>query len=115
MAAIFGGTFTHTDRLRLKESDRISAMKEELGKLGAHVEVFDGCDGGTVKILPAELHSPSVPLSSHNDHRIAMSLSVLCTRFGGRIEGAGAVAKSMPDFFEQLESLGVLITKEEIQ
>lgn len=114
-AAVCGGVFTHTDRLRLKESDRISAMKAELEKFGAQIEVLDGIDGGTVKILPAELHSPSVPLSSHNDHRIAMSLSVLCTRFGGRIEGAGAVAKSMPDFFEQLESLGVLITKEEIQ
>lgn len=113
MAAIFGGTFTHTDRLRLKESDRISAMKEELGKLGAHVEVFDGCDGGTVKIFASRLHAPTVPLSSHNDHRIAMSLAVLCTKFGGEIEEAGAVAKSMPDFFEALSSLGALITKEE--
>ncbi len=114
-AAVYGGVFTHTDRLRLKESDRISAMKEELEKFGASIEVFDGIEGGTVKIFPAELHAPSVPLSSHNDHRIAMSLSVLCTRFGGKIENAGAVAKSMPDFFEQLKSLGVLITKEEIQ
>jgi 3-phosphoshikimate 1-carboxyvinyltransferase len=41
-----------------------------------------------------------------------MSLSILCTRFGGAIEGAEAVAKSMPDFFEKLDSLGVQITKE---
>lgn len=112
-AAIFGGTFTHTDRLRLKESDRISAMKEELEKFGARIEVTDGLDGGTVKIHPAELHAPSSSLSSHNDHRIAMSLSVLCTRFGGVIEGAEAVAKSMPDFFERLKSLGADITKED--
>lgn len=114
-ATIFGGTFTHTDRLRLKESDRISAMKEELEKFGARIEVTDGLDGGTVKIHPAELHAPSSSLSSHNDHRIAMSLSVLCTRFGGVIEGAEAVAKSMPDFFERLESLGADITKEVIK
>lgn len=114
LAAIYGGNFTHTDRLRFKESDRISAMKEELEKLGAHVEVFDGINGGTVKIAPADLHSPSLPLSSHNDHRIAMSLSVLCTRFGGEIEGAESVAKSMPDFFERLQALGALITKEEL-
>ncbi len=112
-AAIFGGTFTHTDRLRLKESDRISAMKDELEKFGARMEVVDGLDGGTVKVLPAELYAPAVPLSSHNDHRIAMSLSVLCTKFGGVIEGAEAVAKSMPDFFERLTSLGANITKEE--
>lgn len=107
-----GGCFTHTDRLRLKESDRITAMKEELEKLGARIEVIDGVDGGTVIIHSAELHAPSAPLSSHNDHRIAMSLSILCTRFGGEIEGAEAVAKSMPDFFEKLDSLGVQITKE---
>ena len=112
-AFLGGGSFTHTDRLRLKESDRISAMKEELQKLGARIEVLDGIDGGTVRILPAKLRAPSVPLSSHNDHRIAMSLAVLCTRFGGEIEDAGAVSKSMPDFFEKLEALGARITKEE--
>ncbi len=108
-AAIFGGKFTHTDRLRFKESDRIAAMKEELEKFGARIEVLDGVDGGTVKILPAELHAPTLPLSSHNDHRIAMSLSVLCTRFGGEIQGAEAVRKSMPDFFEKLKELGANI------
>lgn len=110
-----GGCFTHTDRLRLKESDRISAMKEELEKFGARMEVIDGLDGGTVNVLPAELHAPTEKLSSHNDHRIAMSLSVLLLRFGGEIEDAGAVAKSMPDFFERLESLGADITKEVIK
>ena len=106
MAAIFGGRFTHTDRLRLKESDRVSAMKEELEKLGAQISVVDGLEGGTVTIAPSELHAPTVPLSSHNDHRIAMSLSVLCTRFGGVIADARAVSKSMPDFFEKLRELG---------
>ena len=96
---------------RLKESDRISAMKEELEKFGARIEVIDGQNGGTVNVLPAELHAPKVPLSSHNDHRIAMSLSVLALRFGGEIEGAEAVRKSMPDFFENLETLGAHITK----
>ncbi len=105
-----GGIFTHTDRLRLKESDRIESMKSELGKFGAILEVTDGLDFGTVKVLPSELHSPIASLDSHNDHRIAMSLSLLCTRFGGEIEGAEAVAKSMPDFFERLEALGAHIT-----
>lgn len=112
-ALLGGGSFTHTDRLRLKESDRISAMKEELEKFGARIEVIDGQNGGTVNVLPAELHAPKVPLSSHNDHRIAMSLSVLALRFGGEIEGAEAVRKSMPDFFENLEALGAHITKTE--
>ena len=39
-----------------------------------------------------------------------MSLSLLCTRYGGVIEGAEAVNKSMPDFFEKLASLGAHVT-----
>ncbi len=107
-----GGVFTHTDRLRLKESDRIAAMQEELAKFGASLEVIDGAHGGTVKVLPRKLHAPTEPLSSHNDHRIAMSLSVLLCKFGGVIEGAETVRKSMPNFFEELISLGAIITTE---
>ena len=107
-----GGIFTHTDRLRLKESDRISAMEEELGKFGAALEVTDGVDGGRVKVLPSELHAPTEPLSSHNDHRIAMSMAVLCCKYGGEIIGAEAVRKSMPSFFELLSSLGADIQTE---
>lgn len=105
-----GGIFTHTDRLRLKESDRIEAMKQELRKFGAMIEVTDGLDGGTVKILKSVLHPPTEPLNSHNDHRIAMSMAILACRYGGVIEGAEAVSKSLPDFFERLEALGAHIT-----
>ena len=105
-----GGIFTHTDRLRLKESDRIDAMKQELMKFGAKIEVTDGLDGGTVKLLRSELHPPAETLNSHNDHRIAMSMAILACRYGGVIEGAEAVSKSMPDFFEKLEALGSKIT-----
>lgn len=105
-----GGIFTHTDRLRLKESDRIEAMKQELMKFGAEIEVTDGLDGGTVKILKSALHPPTEPLNSHNDHRIAMSMAILACRYGGVIEGAEAVSKSLPDFFERLEALGAQIT-----
>ncbi len=104
-----GAVFTHTDRLRLKESDRISAMQEELAKFGGVLEVYDGKDGGTVKVRPAKLHAPTENLNSHNDHRIAMSLSLLCTRFGGVIEEAQAVAKSMPSYWDELSRLGAEI------
>lgn len=110
-----GGEFTHTDRLRLKESDRIAAMEEELSKFGTRIEVFDGVNGGTVRVLPSVIHSPCSPLYSHNDHRIAMSLSILACKYGGKIVGAEAVRKSMPDFFEILSSLGADITTEIIQ
>lgn len=111
-ALLGGGSFTHTDRLRLKESDRISAMAQELAKLGARLEVFDGLNGGTVRVLPGALHAPAVPLCSHNDHRIAMSMAMLACRFGGTIIGAEAVSKSMPDFFDILASLGAHLQTE---
>jgi 3-phosphoshikimate 1-carboxyvinyltransferase len=102
-AAKYGGVFTGTSRLRIKESDRGAAMAEELKKFGTAVTVHDD----TVVVYPAEFHAPSEILSGHGDHRIVMSLAVLCTLTGGTIEGAEAVAKSYPDFFEDIASLGI--------
>ena len=53
------------------------------------------------------LTAPSTPISSHNDHRIAMAMAVLLTLTGGEIEGAEAVNKSFPDFWEKLQDLQI--------
>ena len=108
-AAKNGGIFNGTRRLRIKESDRASAMAEELRKLGTAVTVYED----TVVVYPADFHAPSEDLAGHNDHRIVMALSVLLTLTGGRIRGAEAVAKSYPDFFEAMRALGILVTEEE--
>ena len=102
-AAKNGGIFTGTKRLKIKESDRARAMAEELKKFGTAVSVYDD----TVVIYPKDFHKPDECLSGHNDHRIVMSLSVLLTLTGGEIEGAEAVSKSYPAFFEDLVSLGI--------
>ena len=107
-AAKFGGVFTGTSRLRLKESDRASAMASELCKFGASVTVHED----DVVVYPTDFHAPDSVLSGHNDHRIVMSLSVLLTATGGVIDGAEAVSKSLPTFFEDMESLGIVLTKE---
>lgn len=104
VGAIHGGvTLTGTGRLSEKESDRGVSMATELRKFG--VECHVGDDSITVcgKIRDKE---PSEPLFSHGDHRIAMVLSVLATHTGGTVLGAGAVNKSMPDFYERLCSAG---------
>lgn len=101
-AALNGVTLTNTDRLKIKESDRGAAMAEELAKCGVRVTVGDNLI--TVE-APGELKTPDVPLSGHNDHRIVMACAVLLTRVGGAIEGAEAVSKSFPDFFEVLHAL----------
>lgn len=104
-----GAVFTHTDRLRLKECDRIAAMQEELAKFGAKISATDGENGGTVRVFPTRLSPPEQRLDGHNDHRVVMSLSVLATKYGGTICGADAVKKSFPDFFARLRSLGAQI------
>lgn len=104
VAALCGGArFTGTRRLRIKESDRADAMRQELQKLGIDVEVGENeviVHGGT-------LRQPTEVLSAHGDHRIVMALSVLLTVTGGVIDGAQAVNKSFPDFFKKMQCLGL--------
>ena len=102
-AAKFGGHFTDTHRLAIKESNRAEAMAQELRKFGTTVEVMEN----EVIITPTAFHAPTEPLQGHNDHRIVMSMAVLATLTGGIIEGAEAVAKSFSDFFERITSLGI--------
>lgn len=102
-AAKHGGRFTDTRRLRIKESDRAAVMAEELAKLGATVRVYEN----SVEVDASTLHAPTEPIRGHNDHRIVMSLAVLLSLVGGEIEGAEAVAKSFPDFFERIRSIGI--------
>lgn len=110
-AAKQGGIFVDTARLKIKESDRGAAMAEELSKFGVSVMLEEN----RIIVPKGNLCAPKVPLWGHNDHRIVMSLAVLCTLTGGVIEGAQAVAKSMPDFFEKLALLGVEVMLDETE
>ena len=104
-----GAVFTGTARLKIKESDRAEAMASELRKLGATVTVKED----SIVVYPSDFHAPSEPLCGHNDHRIVMSMAVLATLTGGTVEGAEAVAKSFPDFFDKLKSLGIVLSQSE--
>ncbi len=103
-AARNGARFIGTRRLRDKESDRARAMRLELSKFGAELTVEEN----SVTVAPKRLHAPTERLCGHNDHRIVMSLAVLSTLFGGEIEGCEAVRKSYPQFFENINRLGIL-------
>jgi 3-phosphoshikimate 1-carboxyvinyltransferase len=86
--------------LRIKESDRLSVVASELSKLGVKVEELpDGLiiDGGVQ-------HGASI--DAHDDHRIAMAFALAGIRVEGvEIDGAEAVAKSFPSFWEAFERL----------
>lgn len=102
-AASHGARFTGTRRLRLKESDRVAAMVQELEKFGIRSKVEEN----EVTIIPGTLCKPTQMLHGHNDHRIVMSMAVLCTITGGLIDDAQAVRKSYPDFWEQIQKCNV--------
>lgn len=102
-AALGGAEFTGTRRLKIKESDRAAAMAEELLKFGVKTEIFEN----SVRITSSGINAPKKVLDGHNDHRIVMALSLLCSVTGGTVEGAEAVNKSFPDFFERIAELGV--------
>ena len=94
-------------RLRLKESDRLFTVCEMLTRLGASIEETD--DGLTIEGVSA-LSGGSV--SSHNDHRIAMSAAVAASISENSVEidGAEAVSKSYPAFWNDVEALGAKIS-----
>ena len=100
-----GATFTGTDRLKAKESDRGAAMHQELQKLGGGLVFGDN----VITVPPQTLRCTDLPLWGHNDHRIVMALSVILSVIGGTIEGAEAVRKSYPHFFEDITKLGAKV------
>lgn len=98
-----GARLVGTKRLKIKESDRGEAMKQELKKFGVDVIVNDN----SIVIPKTKLLTPTENLCCHNDHRIAMSLAVLCSVVGGVLENAQCVNKSYPEFFDDIKTLGI--------
>lgn len=90
-------------RLRFKESDRLSVMANELSKLGADLEEEDDS-----LLVRGTGHLKGGKADSHNDHRVAMALSIaaaICDE-PVRLTGSESVKKSAPRFFETLKALG---------
>jgi 3-phosphoshikimate 1-carboxyvinyltransferase len=98
-----GNSFTvrGAAELRVKESDRISALAAGLRAMGAHVDEFD--DGFTLEARP--LHGARV--NAAGDHRLAMAFALAATRASGpvAIDDAAAVDVSYPGFFDTLARL----------
>jgi len=90
------------DELRVKETDRLKAMAENLRKMGARIEEVDD---GLLITGPTPLHGACV--DSFQDHRIAMSMAVasLMARGNTDILNASCVAISYPDFWDHLKGL----------
>ena len=92
--------------LRLKETDRIDAVAEELRRLGGHIRATP--DGFRIRGVPARLRGGI--FDTRGDHRLAMlgAVAGVSSREGVELRGAEAVETSFPGFFQVLAQLGTV-------
>ncbi len=98
------GRFRGIEHLRIKESDRILSMQQELGKTGTEIVQ----DGESYLLYPGKKAIGKLIFNSHSDHRMAMSLAPLAMKFGiVAIKSPDVVKKSYPGFWDALRKTGV--------
>jgi 3-phosphoshikimate 1-carboxyvinyltransferase len=96
-------TIKGVGRLTHKESNRALTLQEEFGKMGVKIELSDD-----IMVIHGGNGVKGAIVHSRHDHRIAMACAVAALKADGQttIEEAGAVKKSYPDFYDDLEKLG---------
>jgi 3-phosphoshikimate 1-carboxyvinyltransferase len=98
------GNFTGLESLRIKETDRIAALQNELGKIGARLLENDA-EHWT--LVPSDNVPSNASFATYKDHRMAMAFAPLCTRMDVEIENPDVVRKSYPNFWNDLRSFGI--------
>lgn len=91
--------------LKIKETDRLEALKAELTKLGAEITVTDE----SLHLKPSSSINENIAIKTYQDHRMAMAFAPLALRVSIIIDEAEVVSKSYPDFWNDLKSVGFLI------
>ena len=98
-----GCRLTGLQTLKIKETDRLSALKTELSKLGANVQI-----GNNFLQLEKSSHiRPNVSVETYQDHRMAMAFAPLAIKTNLVIENAEVVSKSYPNFWNDLKKTGI--------
>ena len=101
------GSFTGLDSLRIKETDRILALQQELKKLGATFLE----EGGQWILTPAQNRKfESLSFNTYLDHRMAMAFAPLATLADVTIEDPAVTRKSYPKFWEDIKGFGFKTT-----
>ena len=93
--------------LKIKETDRLEALKAELTKLGAHISVTDK----SLHLEGETNFQSDVTIKTYQDHRMAMAFAPFALRAPILFEDAEVVNKSYPDFWEDLHALGFKISE----
>ncbi len=88
--------------LKIKETDRLEALKTEIEKFGTKVDITED----TLKINVVHPFLQNVAVDTYHDHRMAMAFAPLALKTGFMINNADVVSKSYPDFWDNLEEIG---------
>jgi 3-phosphoshikimate 1-carboxyvinyltransferase len=99
------GYFTGLESLRIKETDRIAALQNELQKIGGNlVEV----DAAHWTLIPSSSLPDKAFFNTYKDHRMAMAFAPLATLMNVEIEKPEVVRKSYPNFWNDLKEFGLV-------
>jgi 3-phosphoshikimate 1-carboxyvinyltransferase len=88
--------------LKIKETDRLIALENELSKLGAQIRVTEE----SLHLSAAQDFKANQTIATYSDHRMAMAFAPLALKIGHQIAEANVVTKSYPDFWNDLEAVG---------
>lgn len=97
-----GCNLTGLHTLKIKETDRLEALKTELSKLGANISVTDD----SLTIQQCNTLNSNITIATYQDHRMAMAFAPLALKTLLIIQDAEVISKSYPTFWEDLKSIG---------
>ena len=102
-----GCELTGLHTLKIKETDRLEALKAELTKLCAEITVTND----SLHLKPGTNYQGDVIIKTYQDHRMAMAFAPMALRVPIVFEDAEVVNKSYPDYWNDLKSLGFEISE----
>jgi 3-phosphoshikimate 1-carboxyvinyltransferase len=101
------GRFTGLESLRIKETDRIAALQNELRKIGA--DLIE--EGAQWRLVPSTRLPETASFQTYKDHRMAMAFAPLATLMNVEIEDPEVVRKSYPRFWDDLELFKIALKR----
>ncbi len=107
------GLFSGIESLKIKETDRVAAIKQELAKAGVYMselpERFSRDKSKKFYMIEGSLRSGEIEVETYDDHRMALCFFPLALRQPVLIKSAEVVSKSYPNVWSDLEKLGFVI------
>ena len=100
-----GCELTGLHTLKIKETDRLVALQNEISKFGAQIEITND----SLKLHAHHNLKENVSVATYNDHRMAMAFAPLALKTTLQIEDAGVVSKSFPDFWEAMSFYNIKV------